>query len=60
LGFSFVLTEKMRRQAHELARDLEVAPLEQREPPCSLCAELLAAPDKTKVAIEENEEEKGV
>ena len=58
-GFSFVLTDKMRRQVHELARELEVAPLEQGEPPCSLCAELLAAPVKTKVAIAESEEAKG-
>jgi len=58
-GFSIVLTEKMRRQVHELARDFEVAPLDQSEPPCSLCAELLAAPGKTKVDIAESQEAKG-
>jgi hypothetical protein len=58
-GFSMVLTEKMRRQIHELARDFKVEPLEQGEPPCSVCTELLAAPDKTEVAIEESEEAKG-
>ena len=58
-GFSIVLTERMRRQVHDLARDFEVAPLEEGGASCSLCAELLGAPDKTKVAIAESEEVKG-
>jgi len=58
-GFSIVLTERMRRQVHDLARDFEVAPLEEGGASCSLCAELLAAPDRTKAAIAESEEAKG-
>jgi hypothetical protein len=58
-GFSIVLTEKMRRQVHELARDFQIAPLEEGAASCGLCAELLAAPDKTKVDIAESEEAKG-
>jgi hypothetical protein len=53
-GFSIVLTEKMRRQVHELARDFEVAPLEEGAAPCSLCAELLAAPGKMNIEIAES------
>ena len=58
-GFSIVLTERMRRQVHDLARDFEVAPLEEGGASCSLCAELRAAPDRTKAAIAESEEAKG-
>lgn len=58
-GLSILLTENMRRQVHELARDFEVAPVEQGQPPCSLCAELLPTPGKTKVDIPESKERKG-
>lgn len=46
-GFSIVVIENVRRQIHERARDFEVAPLDEGESPCSLCAELLAAPGTT-------------
>jgi hypothetical protein len=58
-GYSIVLTEKVRREVHEFARDFLVAPSEEGEAPCSLGAELLAATEKTRVATAESEVAKG-